>query len=417
MGQAPQPQNYLIPMSKTDIQGINPVKRSTPYSGWYNNIGEAQTTGLINYTLYNNTLFADSQVQVLYGTSTPGVTQLGYVFTQGVGEVFDPKSLIYTTPLSNYNTYNVDSVELPYLYNYVYDSTAAPDTLIFQFYTLKSGGITAGLFQAQPPQFPNKELYAYTKYNPSKNLGSVSVGTTTYIMGAKDSQSTVKNAIAVATNGLNGIDVNQVSKTTGFNTDLFAYTVSYRPGFSYKLGDTIDEKNNPLPKKLHSHFKILIGNDQSKPSNSDYEMSLAVTTATRYNLAKYRGNTNGWLGLYVPGSAYFSYNQVLWSLFHLSTPNLGIETSGAMKGYDMGVVYPNPSHGNTSLEFSVGKTEKVTIKVYDIVGHEVATLANNVFTEGSHTINFNTSNFKTGLYLYSITAGNYSKTMKFTVSE
>jgi hypothetical protein len=399
IGQAPV-QRQLIQASPGEVHDLKQL-RSTPYSGWYNNLQEAGQTGFVSYTPYNNSLFPDSTVKVEYGSSNGPIVD--YCSTQGVGEVFDPRKEIYSQPLSIYNSYRVDSVGLPYLYNYVKDTNAAPDTLIFQFYTYNSGGILKNTLTT-------KEICAYVAYNYKANLGKVQYSSQKYYLSEKDSQSKVNNIISVPTNGANGVNLKA--------NELFAYTVSYRPGYKWNVGDTISETFSPTPKTLHSHFRFLVGQNTSKEIDmSTYEMSLTVTTGTRYNFTTYRGFPNGWNTYYVPGTAWNTNDQILWSLFYVSTPNLGIETAGELKGYGLSNVYPNPNHGSARLDFTLAKAENVSIKVYDVVGHEVATLANGVYGQGTHTINFNTDTYKSGLYFYSINAGGYSKTMKFTVTE
>jgi hypothetical protein len=416
MGQNVATAPNLTKVSPSEVGAFKASMKSTPYTHWFDNIDEAKKTGFENYTLFNNTIFSDSTVQTLYGDGNGGTT-LGWVGVQGVGEVFDPKSGIYNNPdspevFSRFNPYTVDSIQLPYRYNYVREKDTnskdglAHDTLIFQFYTGTSGGITKGVFTPSGT-FLLPELYAITRYDYKKNLGTLNTGNTVrYVLGERDSQSVIKRVIQVPTDSLKGgIKVPK--------NDLFAYTVSYRPGFKHKFGDTIDENNPVKPKNLHSHFRYLIGQSTTKDQNTDYEMSLTIVSKTRYNT----WGANGWAGTYIPGSAWNTSNQILWSLFHATTPNLGIESAGDIKGYGLGNIYPNPNHGTARFDFALGQTENVTINVYDILGHQVATLANGQYGQGNHTITFNTSNYKTGLYLYSITAGSYSKTLKFTVTE
>ncbi len=277
-------------------------------TGWFDNYTESQNTGYYYYNLYNNTLFPDSTVQVLYGNGSGG-TSLYYVSTQGTGEVFDPKSYMYNYPIGS-NSYNVDSMALRYLYHYVYEPGAAPDTLIFQFYagtgTVSSGAaIDTGYFAAQPANGFPQEPYATIKYDYKKNLGTGAVGQYKYILNASDTANTI---VIVPTNGANGIAVSAKK--------LFAFTVSYRPGFKYKTGDTIDELISPRPKNLHSHFRVLIGNSTSKDAAGDFEESLTIYKGNRYNVDP------NWDGLYIPGTAWFAYNQILWADFHIRTKNV-----------------------------------------------------------------------------------------------
>ena len=66
--------------------------------------------------------------------------------------------------------------------------------------------------------------------------------------------------------------------------------------------------------------------------------------------------------------------------------------------------YPNPFNPTTTLSFVVGNSSLVTLKVYDILGKEVATLLNNENVEGGiHEVNFNAGNYASGVYFYRIT--------------
>ncbi|MBZ0182570.1 MAG: family 10 glycosylhydrolase [Melioribacteraceae bacterium] len=74
--------------------------------------------------------------------------------------------------------------------------------------------------------------------------------------------------------------------------------------------------------------------------------------------------------------------------------------------------YPNPFNPTTSIEYSVPSSEYVSLKVYDVLGNEVASLVNENKTAGSYRIDFNASTLSSGVYFYKITAGNYTETKK-----
>ncbi len=53
-----------------------------------------------------------------------------------------------------------------------------------------------------------------------------------------------------------------------------------------------------------------------------------------------------------------------------------------------------------------------TLKVYDVLGREVATLVNEVKEPGTYTVEFNASSLASGVYFYRLTAGSYVATQK-----
>ena len=74
--------------------------------------------------------------------------------------------------------------------------------------------------------------------------------------------------------------------------------------------------------------------------------------------------------------------------------------------------YPNPFNPTTSLQYSVGSLQFVTLKVYDILGNEVAILVNEEKPAGYYEIEFDASNLTSGIYYYRINAGNFSEIKK-----
>ncbi|MBZ0203072.1 MAG: T9SS type A sorting domain-containing protein [Ignavibacteria bacterium] len=79
--------------------------------------------------------------------------------------------------------------------------------------------------------------------------------------------------------------------------------------------------------------------------------------------------------------------------------------------------YPNPFNPSTKIDFSIPAASKVTIKVYDISGKETATLLNSNVESGYHTVDFNASNLSSGIYFYTILAGEYTRTMKMILTK
>ena len=74
--------------------------------------------------------------------------------------------------------------------------------------------------------------------------------------------------------------------------------------------------------------------------------------------------------------------------------------------------YPNPFNPTTSIKYTVPSNEYVTLKVYDILGNEVATLVNEQKESGNYTVNFDGDKLSSGLYIYKIQAGNFNKVRK-----
>ena len=74
--------------------------------------------------------------------------------------------------------------------------------------------------------------------------------------------------------------------------------------------------------------------------------------------------------------------------------------------------YPNPFNPTINIEFRIANFGFVSLKVYDILGREVAVLVNEVKPAGEYEVEFNAGDLSSGIYLYRITSGNFIETKK-----
>ena len=70
--------------------------------------------------------------------------------------------------------------------------------------------------------------------------------------------------------------------------------------------------------------------------------------------------------------------------------------------------YPNPFNPTTTIEFSIPQTEFVTVKVYNIVGHEITTLINDELSTGNHSIQWDGSHQLSGVYFVQIESSGFA---------
>ncbi|HAP34958.1 MAG TPA: hypothetical protein DCQ28_03095 [Bacteroidetes bacterium] len=69
--------------------------------------------------------------------------------------------------------------------------------------------------------------------------------------------------------------------------------------------------------------------------------------------------------------------------------------------------FPNPFNPETKIQYALPSTERVSLKVFDILGKEVATLVNQVQQQGHYTVRFNGTALSSGMYFYRIQTGSY----------
>jgi hypothetical protein len=74
--------------------------------------------------------------------------------------------------------------------------------------------------------------------------------------------------------------------------------------------------------------------------------------------------------------------------------------------------YPNPFNPNTNIKWQIDERNFVQLKIYDVLGNEVATLVNEEMPAGFYEIDFNASGMASGIFFYTLSAGNRSITKK-----
>ncbi len=72
--------------------------------------------------------------------------------------------------------------------------------------------------------------------------------------------------------------------------------------------------------------------------------------------------------------------------------------------------YPNPFNPSTKISFSIQKRNHVSLKIFDLLGREVATIVDEKKEAGSYTVEWNASKFSSGVYFYRLQAGEFDKT-------
>lgn len=83
--------------------------------------------------------------------------------------------------------------------------------------------------------------------------------------------------------------------------------------------------------------------------------------------------------------------------------------------YSLEQNYPNPFNPATNVEFNLPATSQVQLRVYNMLGQEVATLVSGTVVAGRHAVSFDGSHLASGIYLYRLVAGSYIRTMKMVL--
>ena len=93
----------------------------------------------------------------------------------------------------------------------------------------------------------------------------------------------------------------------------------------------------------------------------------------------------------------------------------GQTTNNTPETYSLYENYPNPFNPSTTIEFYLPKSSEVTLKIFNILGEEVATLVSDKLSTGTYSYEWDASNFASGVYLYRVQAGDYVETKKMVL--
>jgi len=94
---------------------------------------------------------------------------------------------------------------------------------------------------------------------------------------------------------------------------------------------------------------------------------------------------------------------------------IGWTYAGVIDGYTLSQNYPNPFNPVTEIKYSVGKPGHTILKVYNMLGQEVATLVNGNVSVGTYTVQFDASNLSSGVYVYTLISGKSKLSKRMTV--
>jgi hypothetical protein len=101
--------------------------------------------------------------------------------------------------------------------------------------------------------------------------------------------------------------------------------------------------------------------------------------------------------------------------YDLITVGVEREYSTIPSDYVLNQNYPNPFNPSTTIRFAIQQSELVSLKIFDVLGNEVANLVNEELTAGSYKVQFDATSLTSGIYFYQIITSNYSETKKMNL--
>lgn len=139
-----------------------------------------------------------------------------------------------------------------------------------------------------------------------------------------------------------------------------------------------------------------------------YDTSNSELPDNNVNFVAIDQNGNKWIGT-ENGLAVFNENGIV------SIGDKFTSIENIPNDYQIFQNYPNPFNPSTTIAFDLPETGQVTLKIFNILGEEVATLVSERLSAGSYSYEWDASDLASGVYLYRLQAGNYVKTRKMVV--
>lgn len=113
-------------------------------------------------------------------------------------------------------------------------------------------------------------------------------------------------------------------------------------------------------------------------------------------------------------------DQVVWYVQNVTVPTqpASVEQLDTTPGdFDLAQNYPNPFNPSTEITFTLPASAQVSLRVFNLLGQEVATLVDEYRTAGTHLATFDAQNLPSGIYIYRLESGAQSVTRKMMLSK
>lgn len=135
----------------------------------------------------------------------------------------------------------------------------------------------------------------------------------------------------------------------------------------------------------------------------------------RFSYGELRQNGDGFFYDVAGNLLYIQTSTVPESLYRIAVEGIVLAVGGGGKvpqGFTLDQNYPNPFNPSTTIRFSLPHAANVSLKVFDVLGREVATLVSGGLDAGVHTSAWQTGTISSGIYFYQLRAGGYVETKK-----
>ena len=146
-------------------------------------------------------------------------------------------------------------------------------------------------------------------------------------------------------------------------------------------------------------------------SNTNYTTNTQVKATTKQNYFTRGYSSDNGSGCYLSSYGGLSARPNICFGYSTLTGTENYSNSIPEK-YSLSQNYPNPFNPTTNIKYQIPINSFVTLKIYDVMGREVKTLVSETKSAGSYSVDFNASDFSSGVYFYKIQSGDFTETKK-----
>jgi len=209
------------------------------------------------------------------------------------------------------------------------------------------------------------------------------------------------------------IDINPVLITNDFSLNLnftvdHAYTYSNSNGFFNFIDTVLLNSYYFNGDSTVSNLTILLNNETN---TINYSVDIELDSTLMKNDYDY------FYGIYAVDKGIVRENSLspdsgFYKLIYDTTATLVPQSEPEVLTYYLKQNYPNPFNPTTSIQYAIIKRQWVTLKVFDLLGNELATLLDEEKPAGNYKITFNGAGLSSGIYFYRLKAGSFIQTKK-----
>jgi sugar lactone lactonase YvrE len=212
----------------------------------------------------------------------------------------------------------------------------------------------------------------------------------------------------------NGANADGILGQPDFTSSTAATTQSSMNG---PFGVAVDATGNLYVAEVSNRRVLRFTNAATKPNGANADGVLGQATFTTATSATTQSGMAGTCSVSVDaaGNLYVAdtYNNRV--LRFNAVPSVGIPIEGVNPNahqFRLSQNYPNPFNPSTTIRFAVAQPTQVSLKIYDLMGKEVASLVSGYISAGEHEVVWNAAYLASGVYFYKLQAGSFVQTKK-----